>query len=146
MDLVRLATDDGGHRRGANRRGRGHGASTLADEHEGIVVAQRTGEGGRGQLTDAVTGDDIGLLVTQQLTCRRDRRGDQQRLGHRGVANRVGIGRGAKGGQVKLGHLAEVGEARSEAGHLEPGGEESGGLGALTGRDDCKHVSTLSAP
>jgi len=37
-------------------------------------------------------------------------------------------------------------ESLAEAGHLQPGGEETGGLGALSGRDDDEHGSSVSEP
>ena len=45
--------------------------------------------------------------------------------------------------EVEPGDGREPAEPVREAGHLEPGGEEAGGLGALAGRDDDEHGSSV---
>ncbi len=47
-------------------------------------------------------------------------------------------------GEVDAGHCAQPVQAVGDGGFGEPRGEEAGGLGALSGRDDCEHVSTLA--
>ena len=69
---------------------------------------------------------------------------DEQRLGDRGVLDRVLVGRRAVGDEVDLGGVGQCGQLVTQAGQLEPRGEEAGGLGALAGADDDDHVSTLS--
>ncbi len=74
----------------------------------------------------------------------RDQSGrHQQRLGDGGVPDGVGVSLGAEVQQIEVCHRGEPLEALLESGQLEPGGEEAGSLGALTGRDDDEHGATL---
>ena len=65
---------------------------------------------------------------------------DEQRLGDRGVLDGVLVGRRAVGDEVDLGGVGECGQLVTQAGQLEPRGEEARGLGALAGADDDDHV------
>ena len=69
--------------------------------------------------------------------------GDQQRLGDLGGSDGLGVGGGAVLDEVETGHGGEPLEARGEGRVLEPGGEETGGLGPLTRGDDDEHVITV---
>jgi len=73
----------------------------------------------------------------------RDRHGDQQRLGDRGIGDLVRTGGRPAGDQVAPGDVGPGGEAVAEAGQVQPGCQEAGGLRALTGGSDNKHPSTL---
>ena len=100
------------------------------------------------ELADAVAGDRADARervgrVREEVE-RRDQTGrDQQRLGDLGVADRVGVCLGAVVGEVDAGHGGQPVEARGEGRVLQPGREETGGLGPLTGGDDDEHTSTL---
>ena len=61
---------------------------------------------------------------------------DDQGLGDRGIPDRVGVADGAVGAQIDPGCVGEGIEMLGEPGFGEPGVEESGGLRALSGRDD----------
>ena len=62
--------------------------------------------------------------------------GDEERLGDRGVLDGLGIGLGAVVDKVEPDDIAEFTQAGRELRILQPWGEEAGGLGALSGRDD----------
>ena len=61
---------------------------------------------------------------------------DDERLGDGGVLDRVGVGLGAVRDEVVTGRLAQGGQLLAHPVELEPGGEEAGGLGALSGAHD----------
>ena len=65
---------------------------------------------------------------------------DEKRLGDRGVLDGVLVGRRAVGDEVDLGGVGQCGQLVTQAGQLEPRGEEARGLGALAGADDDDHV------
>ena len=107
------------------------------------------GAGGGGDLADAVPGgraDDVERVgrVREELQRGDQPGGHQQRLGDRGVADRLGVGLGAVVDQVQPGAGRQPAQPVLEVGQLEPGREEAGGLGALTGSDDDEHLPTLS--
>ena len=68
------------------------------------------------------------LLVGQQ------RRGHDQRLGHRGVGDLLGGRGGAERGQVQAAGLRPGGDTVGRAGQLQPRGEHAGGLRSLSGQ------------
>ena len=70
--------------------------------------------------------------------------GDQQRLRDGGVADRLRVGLGAVVHQVQAGAGGQPAQPVLEVRQLEPGREESGRLGALTGSDDDQHLPSLS--
>lgn len=74
---------------------------------------------------------------------RQQARGYDQRLGDRGVADRVGVGLGAVGDQVDPGGLGVGREQLACAGQFKPGGQETGGLGSLSGTYKYNHPSIL---
>jgi hypothetical protein len=97
-----------------------------------------------------VAGDGADLAervrgVREELERRDQTGGDQQRLRDPGVADRLGVRLGAVVRQVQVGDGREPREARREGRILEPGLEESGGLGALAGSDDDEHVLHCAA-
>ena len=146
--LVAVTTQYGGHAGRRGRGGLGHRLAPLADQHHGLLRGDGAGDGGGCELADAVTGDGADLreqvarLVEQRLRGHQAG-GHQERLGDLGVADGVGVGLRAVVGQVDAGHRGEPVEARREGGVLEPGREEAGGLGTLSGCDDDEHPSTL---
>ena len=146
--LVAVAAEHGGHA-GRGDRGRlGHRPAALADQHHRLLGGDDPRTGGRGQLADAVAGDGADLAegvgrVREDVERGDQAGGHQQRLGDLGVPDRVGVGLGAVVHQVERGHGGQPLEAGPEGRLLEPGGEEPGGLGALTGRDDDEHTPTV---
>ena len=68
---------------------------------------------------------------------------DDQRLGDRRIADRVGIGDGAVLNEIDPADDRQPVEAFPDTGDLEPGEQETGRLGALTGRDDNEHSRSL---
>src|SRR5262249_51634226 len=103
---------------------------------------------GGGQFADAVTGRDPALTPrevqapTQCLGC-RDRRRDQQRLGHGGIPDVVSPGHGAGRDEVTSGEIGPGGQAVGETREFQPRGEEPGSLGTLSRRGEDQHPSTL---
>lgn len=90
---VRVAAEQRRHTGVGDRRGLGHGEPAGPYQTERRLVADDSGEGGGGDLTNAVTCDDVRGRVkggSGQQTG-----GDQQRLRHRGVTDRVRVGLGA---------------------------------------------------
>ena len=79
----------------------------------------------------------------EQLEQRHQTGGDDERLGHRGVADGLGVGLGAVGREVHAGAGGQPVQPGPDGRQLEPRGEEAGGLGALSGGDDGEHPSTL---
>ena len=125
-----------------------HRAAPLPDEHHGLVVRQRTHEGRRGDLADGVTGDHADAVhpeavcpvrCLQELPSGQQTGGHQQRLGHGGVADGVGVGLGAVVAQIELGDRREPIQSVGEGLLGQPGSQEPGSLCALTGRDDGQH-------
>ena len=142
--LVAVAAEDGGHAGRGRRGGLGHRLAALADQHHRLLGGDRAGAGRGRELADAVAGDRADLAervgrVREQLERGDQAGGDQQRLGDLGVADGLGVRLGAVVGQVEPGDGREPVEAGGERRVLEPGGEEAGGLGSLTGSDDDEH-------
>ena len=150
-DLVAVAAEHGGHAGRRRRRRLRHGLAALADQHHRLLGGDGARTGGRRELTDAVAGDRADLAervggMGEQLE-RGDEPGrDEERLGDLGLADRVGVRLGAEVGEIEPGDGREPLEAGGEGRVLEPGGEEAGGLGSLTGSDDDEHGSSLAAP
>jgi hypothetical protein len=139
-DLGRVATEDGAHARRCERARCRHAAATLADEDHRVVVGQHPGEGGGGDLTDRVPrGDPDRTLRPVGEEHRGDcqPRSHDEGLGDGGVLDRLRVRGGAVDDQVETGDLGERLEPRAEGRELEPGGQEAGGLGALSRADDC---------
>jgi hypothetical protein len=70
-------------------------------------------------------------------------RPDDQRLSDRGIGDGLGVGDGAVLDEVYPADHREPLEAFAHTGDVEPGIEETGGLGALTGRNDDEHGHSL---
>jgi len=68
---------------------------------------------------------------------------DDQRLRDGGVADGVGIRRRAVLDEVDSGYGGKPLQAFANAWDVQPRGEETGRLGALTGRNDNKHGRSL---
>ena len=128
----------------------GHRPAALGDEAHGVGLGEHPGRGGGGDLADRVPGERPGAgrrpgVPPSAVLPDRARRAsspapDEQRLGDRGVLDGVLVGRGAVGDEVDLGGVGERGQLVTQAGQLEPRGEEARGLGALAGADDDDHV------
>jgi hypothetical protein len=99
----------------------------------------------RGDLADRVAGARADGLEAVRGVLEQGQEGHQagghdERLGDRGVLDGVRVGGGAVGDEVHPGDGREPGHAVPESGELQPGVEESRGLGALSGRDDNQHA------
>jgi hypothetical protein len=111
------------------------------------------GQGGRGQLADAVPGDDdvpAGLRRVRhragqaaELAGDEQAHRDDQRLGDRGVLDRLGVAGGAQREQVGVGDRPGPAEEGLAPGELEPVGQHPGLLGTLSGGEDGQHVLTV---
>ena len=148
--LVRVAAQDGGHPgRGLGARG-GHGPAADGGQRDRRLDRQHAGQRGGGQLADAVPGDDDVAAGVRRV---RDRTGqaaelagdeqahrDDERLGDRGVLDRLGVAGRAERQQVGVGDRAGPAEEGLGAGEVEPVGEHSGLLGTLSGGEDGQHV------
>jgi hypothetical protein len=134
-----VAAEHGAHAGLDLRRRLGHRDAALRDELHRIGLAQDAGGGSRCELADRVAGHAADALAPAALRDRgeAEQRGrDDQRLGDRGIPDRVGVAEGAMRAQVDAGRVGEGIEVLGEPGLREPWVEESGGLRALTGRDD----------
>jgi hypothetical protein len=83
----------------------------------------------RGELAEGASRDETG--------------GDDERLRYGGVADRVGIRSRAVGHQVDAGAFGELLDERARLRVVEPGGEEAGGLRALSGSYENDHRTIL---
>ena len=108
------------------------------------------GGGCRGQLADRVAGTDAdqaeGVGRAREELEEGERGRHATSSGWATAVSRivVRVGLGAVVGQVEAGARPRASRSRSaNLGQLEPGGEETGGLGALTGRDDGEHRPTV---
>ena len=121
------------------RRGLGHRDAALRDELHRVVLAQDAGGSRRGELADRVAGHARELVPAPAVDDRgeaQQRGRDDQGLGDRGIPDRVGVADRAVRAQIDPGCVGESAEMLGEPGFGEPGVEESGGLRALSGRDD----------
>jgi hypothetical protein len=138
-----VAAQYGGHA-GRGLRGRGgHGRTALANESDGIRLAQDSGRCCGCHLADRVSGDagDLRAAAVGEQGAEGEESGrDDERLGDRGVADRVGVARGAVRGEVDARGVGEAVELFPEPRLSEPGGEETGSLGALSGRNNNNHA------
>ncbi|MDR6171359.1 hypothetical protein QE359_002388 [Curtobacterium sp. SORGH_AS776] len=145
-DGVGVPTEDGGHRRGLERGGVRHRPAAFGDEGDGVGRLEDPGDPGGGELADRVAGDPAHegtAAVGEQGVGRDETGGDDERLRERRVLDGLGVGLGAVGGEVDADGLGPRPHAVTDGGVLEPGGEEAGGLGALSGRDDDDHRTIL---
>ena len=104
-DVVAVAAEDGGHAGGGDGGGRGHRPAALADEHHRLLGGDDAGAHGGGDLADAVPGAraDLGVglgRVREEAQQRHQAGAHQQRLGHGGVADGVGVALGAVAHEV----------------------------------------------
>lgn len=138
-----VAAEQRGHTGPGDRGGLGHGQAPLAYEGQCGRVVEDTGERGGGDLADAVVGDRAGRYVAQGGGGQQSGR-HEQRLGHGGVADRVGVGLGAVVGEVQSDGVRPRAETVGGTGEVEPRSQEAGRLGALAGSDEYEHSHTLS--
>ena len=152
--LVRVTAQHRAHAGRGRRRGAGHRGAAHGDEAQGLVVGQDARDRRRGELTDRVAGGhpddvlggDVERLVRAEVEDgpqARQRGGHEQRLRHGGVADGVGVRRGAVGDEIQAGRAGGPRDRLGDGRQLEPRGEHAGGLGALTGADDSEHPTTL---
>nr|BFF13852.1 hypothetical protein GCM10025699_51550 [Microbacterium flavescens] len=137
-----VASEDGAHAGLDQGGGVGHGASALGDEGHRVGVAQHVGDGRGGELADGVAGDAGDLRTVdagEERVGGEDAGRHDERLRDGGVADGVGVGRGSVGDEVDPCSVGERREAVGELGVGQPRFEESGFLGALTGRYDNDH-------
>ena len=128
----------------------GHRPAALGDEAHRVGLGEHPGRGGGGDLADRVPGEGAGAGGCRGVPAVAGAAGecpqgeqagaDEQWLGHRGVLDGVLVGRRAVGDEVDLGGVGQCGQLVTQAGQLEPRGEEARGLGALAGADDDDHV------
>ncbi|GAA3128970.1 hypothetical protein GCM10017687_50160 [Streptomyces echinatus] len=118
----------------------------LRTQIQGGGVVQDSGEGGGGDLADAVARDRARGDLGDVTECRggQETGGDQQRLGHGGVTDGVGVGLGAVVDKIQADGVRPCGDAVRGTGQFEPGSQEAGRLGALAGSDEYEHSHTLS--
>ena len=148
-DVVALAAEDCRHARGGDGGGGGHGVSALAHEDHRLLGGEDSGAHRRGDLADAVAGSGrhlgVGLGgVREQAQQAHQTCAHQQRLRDRGVTDRLGVALGAVREQIDAGDRREPSKSVGEPLDLQPWEEETGGLGALSGRDNGEHGSSVS--
>ena len=115
---------------------------TRGQDHR-LLGGEHAGQRGRGELADAVAGDDAPTSSQSAGARRRAGRRRPAAAGSRGVPDLVGVGLGAEVHQVEPGERGPPAQPGLGAGQVEPGGEEAGLLGTLTGSDDGEHVYPL---
>jgi len=117
----------------------------VASDGTGVVEHARD-RGGR-QLADRVAGRHVDharrVGAVEDHPERDERRRDDERLGHGGVADGVGVRRGAVRDEVRPCRGGERVEHVSDTGQLEPRAEHPGGLRALSRADDGEHAPTV---
>ena len=96
------AAEDRGHAGLGDRGGLGHRLAALADEDERLLGGEHAGQGGGGELADAVSGD-AGPGSHAEHLGDGQRGGDQQGLRDGGVADLVRVGGGPVGDQIEAG-------------------------------------------
>lgn len=138
-----VAAEQGGHTGLGDRGGLGHAEPPGTDEAECRLVTDDTGDRGGGDLTDAVTRDDVGGGRVQGRG-REQAGGDQERLGDGRVADLVRVGLRAVVGKVEPDGVGPGRDAVGGTGEVEPGSQEAGRLSALAGSDEYEHPHTLS--
>ena len=146
-----VAAQDRGHPGGGRGCGLGHRLRRARGPGPCACSAEMTC-GGRcgGQLADAVAGTDPDQpervrRAREELEEGDEAGRDDQRLGDGGVADRrPRRPRCRSRARSMPAHGRQPGEPRLTPGQLEPGGEETGDLGALTGRDDGEHRPTVA--
>ena len=111
---------------GRERAGGGHLGAAAGGEGHGVDRGQRAGDGGGGQLADAVPGHDaLAGVVEAELAGGEHAERDDQRLGDRGVLDLVGVGGGAEPVEVQPGPLnpatCSVAPGSSSQGRSMPG-------------------------
>ena len=139
--LVGVSAQHRGHAGGRDRAGLRHRTAASGDEGDGLFVGDDAGQGRGGQLTDGVAGehraggDEVGARGEERRGDDETGR-DDERLSNGGVLDGVGVGLGAVLEQVEARGVAERCQLLTRPVELEPGGEEAGGLGALSGAHD----------
>ena len=147
-DHVRVAAEHGAHAGGRDGGGCGHLPAALADEDHGLLGGEDARAHRGGDLADGVpgAGADAGEGVARvgEHAEQGDEPGpDDERLGDGGVADGLGVRDGAVLDEVDAADHGQPVEAFAHPGDFQPGGEEAGRLGALSGRDDNEHPRSL---
>ena len=137
---------------GVCAQARGHRPAADGGERDRRLDRQHPGQRGGGELADAVPGDDDVASAAGALTgpgsapsSRATNRliATTQRLGDRGVLDRLGVTGGAEGQEVGVGDGAGPAEEGFGSGEVEPVGEHSGFLRTLSGGEDGQHPLTV---
>ncbi len=144
--LLAVATEDCGHPGRAHRGRVRHRPAPLPHQHHGLLCGHDAGARRRGQLPDAVARDRADApervgRVGEELQGGDQAGGHEQRLSDLGVPDRLGVRERPVTHEVKSRHGGEPLEAGAEDRVLDPGSEESGGLGPLAGGDDDEHAN-----
>ena len=129
--------------------GLGHRATTQADQPHRVLGVRDPRGGGRGDLPDqwpatAPTERERVGRVREQRERGEQPGGDDERLGDGGVADRVGVGVVPWWARSSRRRRTAT-RPRAQAGELEPGGQEAGGLGALAGADETSTLHSLGS-
>jgi hypothetical protein len=141
------ASQQGGHAGGGQRARRGHLGTAAGREGDRGGGGQCAGDGRRGELADAVAGDDAltgGLEV--QLPGDDHPERDEQRLGDGRVLDLLGVGGGAEPDEIETGRLGQFGDLLGHTGQIQPGREHAGRLSALTWSEYGDHSTNHSLP
>ena len=145
-DLVGVAAEDGGHAGRGQRAGGGHLRAAACGERDRGLRGEGAGERGRGELADAVPGDDhrpAGISPQAELIGDSDAEGDEQRLGDRGVLDLVRVGGGAEPDQVQIDRARRPGQPLLDPGELQPGVSMPGVCAPWPGASSAITTSTI---
>ncbi len=107
-DGVGVTAEHRGHAGLGDRSSCRHGLAALADEDHRLLGRHDTGRRRRSDLADRVSGTDADLAesvsgVGEEAEQRHQAGRHDQRLGDRGIANRLGVGLGAVVHEVEVG-------------------------------------------
>ena len=110
------------------------------------VVVEHAGEGGGGDLADAVPGDGAGRVVAVAPSAAADSSPAATSSGCATAVSRISSASafGAVVDQVEPDGVGPGRDAVGGTGEFEPGSQEAGRLGALAGSDEYEHSHTLS--
>ncbi|SKU07754.1 Uncharacterised protein [Mycobacteroides abscessus subsp. abscessus] len=142
--LCLVAAQHGRHTGGVQRAGLGHLGAAGSGQGDGLIGRDDPGDGIGGDLAHGVAGDDggLGVEVTAlvQLVIGQQGQCDDQRLGDGGVGDLLGGGGGSQAHQIESAGLRPLLNLIRGTGQFEPRGQHAGGLGSLSGSEQCNHV------